>query len=161
MKKAAASLMAMTMAFAMAAPVAHADGYGTAGCGLGSILFGDDPGIIQVLAATTNGTFGNQTFGITSGTSNCTDSGGGSASAKAFIEANRETLSKDIARGQGETITNLSALAGCADEAAVGSALQENFSKIFPQASVSDEQVSQSVLETLQSNAALSCQQLG
>ena len=160
MKKAAASLMATMMAFAMAAPVVHADGYGTAGCGLGSILFGDDPGIIQVLASTTNYSFGTQTFGSTSGTSNCNDSGGGSASAKAFIEANRETLSKDIARGQGETITNLSALAGCSDEAAVGTALQKNFGKIFPQASVSDEQVSQSVLETLKSEQALSCQSL-
>lgn len=41
------------------------------GCGLGYILFKDpkNPGIlIQVFAATTNGTFGNQTFGISSGT---------------------------------------------------------------------------------------------
>ncbi|MDD9936237.1 MAG: DUF3015 domain-containing protein [Myxococcales bacterium] len=160
MKKASATLLAMTLGLAMAAPVAHADGYGTAGCGLGSILFGDDPGIIQVLAATTNGTFGNQTFAITSGTSNCADSGGGSASAKAFIEANRESLSKDIARGQGETITNLSALAGCADEAAVGTTLQKNFSEIFPEASVNDTQVSESVLQTLKSNTALSCKLL-
>ena len=110
---------------------AFAAGYGDAGCGLGSIVFGSEQGPVQVLAATTNGTFGSQTFGITSGTSNCADSGGGSASAKAFIEANRESLSKDIARGQGETIANLSVLAGCADEAAVGATLQQNFSTIF------------------------------
>ncbi len=45
--------------------------YGTAGCGLGSMAFGNQKGAIQILAATTNGLFGTQTFGITSGTSNC------------------------------------------------------------------------------------------
>jgi len=88
-------------------------GFGTAGCGLGSMLFGKQPGMIQVLAATTNGSFGTQTFGITSGTSNCTDMSSGPGSAKAFIETNREALAKDIARGQGETISSLSSLAGC------------------------------------------------
>ena len=155
--KIAASLMTSMMALVMVTSVAQADGYGSAGCGLGSIFFGDQPGFMQVLAATTNGTSGNQTFGITSGTSNCADSGGGSASAKAFIEANREALSKDIARGQGETITNLSALAGCADEAAVGETLQKNFSTIFPDASTADTTVSESVLQTLKGNQALSC----
>jgi len=42
---------------------AKADPYGTAGCGPGSMAFWNKPGIIQVLAATTNGTFGTQTFG--------------------------------------------------------------------------------------------------
>ena len=37
--------------------------YGTAGCGLGSMAFGNQKGFIQVLAATTNGLFGTQTFG--------------------------------------------------------------------------------------------------
>ena len=86
----------------VAVPVAHAEsGYGTAGCGLGSILFGSKPGLIQVLAATTNGTFGTQTFGITTGTSNCEDTAGGAQSTKAFVQANREAVSKDIARGSG------------------------------------------------------------
>jgi len=55
---------------------AHAQPYGMAGCGLGSIAFGNDQTMFkQVLAATTNGTFGTQTFGITSGTSNCVSGG--------------------------------------------------------------------------------------
>src|SRR5688572_24436401 len=91
----------------VAVPAAHADGYGTAGCGLGSILFGDKPGIIQVLAATTNGTFGTQTFGITTGTSNCEDTAASAQNTKAFVQANREAVAKDIARGSGETIASL------------------------------------------------------
>src|SRR5262245_36738363 len=92
---------------------AQARAYGPAGCGLGSLIFEPNSGFTQVFAATTNGTFGTQTFGITSGTSNCAGGGGGSASAKAFVETNRVALAKDIARGQGETIDSLSRLAGC------------------------------------------------
>ena len=68
-------------ALVLAAAAAHADAdvtvsgtkstYGTAGCGLGSMIFGDQKGAIQILAATTNSIFGTQTFGITTGTSNC------------------------------------------------------------------------------------------
>ena len=36
------------------------------GCGLGSMLWAGQSGLVpKILAATTNGTFGNQTFGIT------------------------------------------------------------------------------------------------
>jgi len=139
--------------------IAHADPYGTAGCGLGSLVFENDKGLVQVLAATTNGCFGTQTFGITSGTSNCEDTAGGTDSAKAFIETNREAFAKDVARGQGETIANLSTLAGCSNPAAVGSTLQKNFSTIFPNAAA-DTAVSQSVVNTLKSHPELSCQKL-
>ncbi|MFN7453535.1 MAG: DUF3015 family protein, partial [Pseudobdellovibrionaceae bacterium] len=50
--------------------VAMAKSYGDAGCGLGSVIFGNEKGFSQIFAATTNGTVGNQTFGISSGTSN-------------------------------------------------------------------------------------------
>ncbi len=65
-----------TLGFAAAANAAGAGAlkgngtYGVAGCGLGSMVFGNQEGGIQVIAATLNGT-GIQTFGITSGTSNC------------------------------------------------------------------------------------------
>ena len=161
MKKAVATLATTLLALASVSPIAHADKYGTAGCGLGSILFNDEPGLVQVLAATTNGTFGTQTFGITSGTSNCEDTAGGTASAKAFVETNREAFAKDAARGTGETISSLSTLAGCADDAAVGATLQQSFPQIFPEASVTDTQVSQSVVDTLRAHPELSCKRLG
>ena len=112
--------MAIMGVGASVASTAHADPYGTAGCGLGSMLFHDKPGIVQVLAATTNGTFGTQTFGISSGTSNCEDTKASAQSTKSFVQANREAVSKDIARGSGETISSVSTLAGCANPAAVG-----------------------------------------
>lgn len=143
-----------------AAPAAAAPGgakYGPAGCGLGSMVFAPNSGITQIFAATTNGTSANQTFGITTGTSNCADSGGGEKSAKAFIETNREALAKDIARGNGETVSSLSTLAGCPNSAAVGVSLQRNFKGIFPAASVSNEQVSSSVIATLKADKSLAC----
>ena len=135
-------------------------GYGTAGCGLGSIIFEPGSGFTQVLAATTNASFGTQTFGITSGTSNCTSPRAGTAGARAFIESNRSALAKDIARGQGETLASLSRLAGCADTARVGQRLQQRFGEIFPSASQSDEQVSGTLVNILRSDGALECRGL-
>ena len=163
MRKFTTATIAMAMMGAVVlsgVSMAKADGYGTAGCGLGSIVFGSKPGIIQVLAATTNGTFGSQTFGISTGTSNCKDTAPSVVSAKAFIQANREAVAKDIARGQGETITNLAALAGCNSDKAVGAALQRDFKSIFPTEKVSDIAVSDSVVSSLQSHPELACHTL-
>jgi hypothetical protein len=135
-------------------------GYGPAGCGLGSILFDPGSGFTQVLAATTNTSFGTQTFGITSGTSNCSASGRGASAARAFVEANRPVLARDIARGRGETISSLAQLAECADAARVGEQLQRRFSDIFPAAGRSDREVSRAVVDALRAEAALGCRAL-
>jgi hypothetical protein len=160
MKKMMISAVAMATMTLGAGSLAEASPYGTAGCGLGSIVFGNSPGIVQIFAGTTNGTFATQTFGITSGTSNCVDGGGGGPTAAAFIQTNRQALSKEISRGNGETIANLSTLSGCSDAGAVGVSLQKNFKTIFPDASVSDTQVSSSVLTVLRSDKTLGCSKL-
>ena len=146
-----AVLFSSSQAFAEAA-------YGAAGCGLGSLAFGKQPGMIQVLAATTNGLFGTQTFGISTGTSNC-QTAPGVAGAKVFIEGNREALAKDISRGEGETLKNLSSLAGCADTKAVGAALQKNFQAIFPAATTPSEAVADAIISTLKT-PVLACGKL-
>jgi hypothetical protein len=153
-------LAGMTALLATASSPVHARAYGSAGCGLGSLIFEPSTGFTQVFAATTNGTFGSQTFGITSGTSNCAGGSGGSASAKAFVETNRVALAKDIARGRGETIDGLSRLAGCQAPDAVGSSLQRRFDQIFTDASASDSDVGDHVIEALRSDASLACSAL-
>lgn len=140
--------------------VAHADAYGTAGCGLGSILFGAKPGIVQVFAATTNGFFGTQTFGITSGTSNCGGQAVTVVAAKQFIETNREAFAKDVSRGSGETITTLASIGGCSDSAAVAVSLQRNFKTIFPAASATNTAVGNAAVTALKSDKALVCTKL-
>ena len=134
--------------------------YGTAGCGLGSMLIGNKPGIVQIFASTTNGILGTQTFGITSGTSNCGSGGGASASTKNFVETNRAVVAKDIARGRGETIATLSTLAGCRDTGAVGTSLQKNFGRIFPDPAIADRDVALNVVSVLKSDGSLSCRKL-
>ena len=115
---------------------------------------------MQVLAATTNGSSYSQTFGITSGTSNC-DASAPATSAKNYVETNRVALAKDISRGKGQTLTGLAEAAGCADSKAVGAKLRKNFKVIFPTAKVSDEAVSASVVDVLKSDQSLSCSNLG
>src|SRR5574343_228488 len=82
-------------------------------CGLGSKVFEGQKGVApQVLAATTNGTSGNQTFGITSGTLGCTQDGVVSSNWKTalFIDGNKSQLARDAASGQGETLEAPAAL---------------------------------------------------
>jgi hypothetical protein len=153
----AASLVALaTSASAAPAGLKGTGVYGTAGCGLGSLVFGNQPGAVQILAATTNGTFASQTFGITTGTSNC---GAGliAQGTKNFVEANRETLAKDMSRGQGETIGALTVMAGCSDSRQVGATLQANFDRIFPSEQATSDDVAKALLDTLQADAALGC----
>jgi hypothetical protein len=130
--------------------------YGTAGCGLGSMAFGDQPGGVQILASTTNGLFGTQTFGITSGTSNC-GPGAFASGTQNFVEANREAVAKDISRGQGEAIGALAVINECKDVRGVGAALQRDFAAIFPSEDASSAQVTEAILRTLHSDPALGC----
>ena len=133
-----------------------AGSYGAAGCGLGSMAFGNQPGALQIVAATLNGILGNQTFGITFGTLNC-GTGLFAQGTRNFVEANREALAKDVARGGGETVGALTVINRCADSHAVGAALQASFGRIFPSADASDEQVTNAILETLRSDPGLGC----
>jgi hypothetical protein len=153
---AVAVLLTASTAFAAGEGLKGSGQYGAAGCGLGSLVFGNQPGAVQILAATTNGTFGSQTFGITTGTSNC-GPGMFAMGTKNFVEANREVLAKDISRGTGEAIGALAVINSCVDSSKVGAALQANFSSIFPTENVTNEQVTDAILKTLHTDAALGC----
>lgn len=125
----------MVSGFALSSSIANAAGYGMAGCGIGAIVFGKQKGIIQVVAATLNGTSGSQTFGISTGTSNCAGSSESAAlqSQQDFIANNLAPLSKEMAQGQGETLSALTQTLGCSAEvtSVAHSQLQKSHSKIF------------------------------
>jgi hypothetical protein len=154
--------LALALAVLLSASTTVAQGikgsgsYGTAGCGLGSLAFGNQAGGIQILAATTNALFGTQTFGITTGTSNC-GPGLFAQGTKNFVEANREVLAKDISRGTGEAIGALAVINACTDSARVGAALQQNFGAIFPSEGVTSDEVTAAILKTLHEDASLGC----
>jgi len=152
-----AGLLVTTTALAAEPALKGSGGYGAAGCGLGSMIFNRQPGMIQVLAATTNGTFASQTFGITTGTSNCGASMI-SQGTKNFVEANREALAKDMSRGQGETIGALTWMAGCTDSHAVGAVLQQRYSTIISSEKASSQEIADKLVETLKADKSLGCQ---
>jgi len=153
--------LAVLAALALTATAASADGikgtgrYGTAGCGLGSLVFADQQGGVQIIAATLNGT-GIQTFGITSGTSNC-GPGLVAQGTKAFVEGNRVALAKDAARGQGDAIGAVAVINKCENIPAVAAALQRDFKAIFPSEQATDVQVTNALLKTLHADPALGC----
>ena len=123
MRKLASGLGFALVMFLMASTSRAQQGtYGMAGCGLGSALFGtaaDNSIGLQILAATTNGIFANQTFAISSGTLNCTSAGVVKAQREqaAFAEVNFQDLKRNMASGGGEFLTSFSTLLGCTDAA--------------------------------------------
>jgi hypothetical protein len=133
--------------------------WGMAGCGLGTYVFSGKGNWPQLFAATTNGTSINQSFGISTGTLNCDPANGsGSQAAAAFIYANREALEKDIARGNGETLSSLTHVLGCSNGSVVGRKLQGNFGKIFPSQDVSTDQVVKSIMGEVRIDPSIAAQ---
>lgn len=116
------------------------------GCGLGYIVFKGKDGLLsQTCAATTNGTFGNQTFGITSGTSECEQYSTFSANEKLnkFVSDNMDNLAVDIARGQGEYLNTLAVLLEVPEiqRADFYANLQTHFSEIYTSDTVTHVEV--------------------
>lgn len=124
-------------------------GYGMAGCGLGSVVFGDKPGIVQIFATTTNGVSGNQTFAISSGTLNCGAKSGRSAEASAFIEMNKVAIENEVARGPGEALASLQQVTDCQGES-FSSNFRKNYLQAFPQGGASIDQIHAVALGTCQ-----------
>jgi len=129
-------------------------------CGWGSKLMDGQSGIgPQVLGATTNGTSGNQTFGITSGTSGCTQDGVVNSSWKTamFIDGNKSKLARDMSTGSGETLESLANLIGVQeqDKAAFFRATKDNFARIFPSENPTTDQVVASLKQVLSTNEQL------
>ena len=121
------------------------------GCGLGTILFEGKSGIApKILAATTNGIYGNQTFGITSGTLGCKSDGVISSRARLgmFMGTNSERLARDMSVGQGEALNVLADLMGikAQDKALFFKIAQQNFSTIY----AADHEKAGDVLAALQ-----------
>jgi hypothetical protein len=129
MKKLVVSLAAV----ATLSSSAFAGSNSQTGCGLGSMLFSADSTVMLTLQATTNGIFGNQTFGITSGTLGCKKPSSfvSNDRAQEFVASNMDVLAQEIAMGQGESIDTLAELLKVDDKAAFATALQAKFNAIY------------------------------
>ncbi len=130
---AAATAMLTTASFA-----------GNVGCGLGNqVIKNQDSVAMQIFAVTTNGTSGNQTFGITSGTSGCAKPAKFVSNDKAneFVAGNMDALALDISNGQGEALTTLASLLHVSNPDTFASVLQTNFDKIYTSSDVTSANV--------------------
>ncbi len=118
------------------------------GCGLGSLLIkNQNTTMLQALAATSNATSGNQTFGITSGTSNCSKPNNFVSNDKLnkFVTENMDELALDISAGKGETLSTVAKLMNVEDSAAFSAKLQANFSNIYTSENVTSATVIDSI----------------
>lgn len=130
----------------------------SAGCGLGSTLFKGQSGIApNVLAVTTNGTFGNQTFGITTGTLGCNQNDTITAAADSFIDSNMERVARDMSTGGGETMDTLATLMGieAADKETFLEVSQHNFTTIYSRDDVTSSEVLSSLKAVMLSDKTL------
>ncbi|MDF1879949.1 DUF3015 family protein [Sulfurimonas sp. MAG313] len=103
------------------------------GCGLGTMIIkSPDSAVMYALQSTTNGTSGNQTFGITSGTLGCKKAKlVMNERAEEFVASNMDQLAKEIAMGHGESVDTLAELLSVEDKSEFASALQSNYKSIY------------------------------
>jgi hypothetical protein len=146
-------------AFVPAVLLAKGGHHTMAGCGLGYVLFAnqDNSKVMQIFGATTNGTSGNQTFGITSGTSGCTEDGAVKfvKEAEVYAEVNLKDISRDMAAGRGEFLDGLASLIGVSDKAAFARFSQENYSELFPAAGTTSTEMMDALSQKLASRPDL------
>ena len=158
MKKLGALVAFAVVAFTLS--TAHAQNYGMAGCGLGSLLFEKDNSKgMQILAAILNGT-GGQTFAITSGTSNCVEGGVVKAEREqaAFAEVNFQDLKRNMASGGGEYLASFATLLGCEESVKPEffHMTQAKYESILPSASTTPIAMVGAVKQQIKADPALS-----
>ncbi len=144
MKKLVVAFLALSLVLLGASAAMAVDS--NTGCGLGDLIFGDpDTVALQTLEATTNGIFGNQTFGITSGTLNCSKPSKyvSNERLQEFVAQNMDSIAQDMASGSGESLDTVAELMGvpAAERAAFGATMQASFQKIYTSGDVTSAQV--------------------
>lgn len=153
--------IAMTVLLASSG-LATAAAPGGPGCGWGNMLFQGQSGLgPHLFAATTNGTSGNASFGLTFGTNGCDAGAVLTYDGKAMVDLSGvlDDFSEDVAMGNGEAINAVAGMYGIEDSAdveAFASLTHNNFETLFPSADVTAEQVSKNLYDLLKSDASLS-----
>ncbi|EMP55300.1 hypothetical protein MSNKSG1_11653 [Marinobacter santoriniensis NKSG1] len=128
------------------------------GCGVGAMIWKGQSGIApHVLAATTNGSFGNQTFGMTTGTLGCRTNEAVQSMAM-YMNSNIDKVARDMSRGSGENLDTLAVLLGVdeADRSTFRKVLQDNFATIFPSSDTTSDQAVDSILALMEQDQTLS-----
>lgn len=132
------------------------------GCGLGTVVFQGNKGVVpDILAVTTNGTSGNQTFGISSGTSGCqrgqTIGNGRRIELFAFADKNMDEVALDMSKGSGEYLNSVADIIGIkeSDKSRFFDLSQKNFSKLFSDENVTTATVVNNIAEMVNQDKIL------
>lgn len=131
---------------------------GDAGCGWGNALFKGDSGLgPHVLATLTNGTSGNATFGMTTGTNGCDTSGALTYGGKSMVSSIMDEFSEDVARGEGDAMDTVAVIYGVEkqDRATFAKVMHENFATIFPSEDVTADEMMASIEELMKADDTL------
>ncbi len=152
MKRTLFALAAVTLLTAAARAASQND----AGCGLGAQLFKENRPVDQILGATTNGSFGTQTFGITTGTLGCSSGGliKASKEREVFTATNFRALEQELASGSGQYEASLAAMSGCkADE--FGAFAKAHYEKILPSEKTTSNELLKNLDKEISSDPAM------
>ncbi|MDQ8036296.1 MAG: DUF3015 domain-containing protein [Pedobacter sp.] len=139
---------------------AFAEAPGGPGCGWGNLLFKGQNGLpIHLLATLVNGTSGNATFGMTTGTNGCSTSGNLTYNGKSLLGMTGvlEEVAQDMAAGQGEALTALSVSMGIptAERTHFNAVMHQNFSAIFTSKDVTAGEVADNITAVMQKDEKL------
>lgn len=141
--------------------VAMAEAPGGPDCGWGNMLFEGQSGFgPHFMASITNGTSGNASFGMTSGTNGCSAEGTLTYGGEAMIGFNQimDEFVADAAKGQGEALNAVAVSMGVEpqDREHFASTIHSNFSNIFETADSTAESVFNNILSVMKADQRLS-----
>ena len=139
---------------------AQANAPGGPGCGWGNMLFEGKSGLpIHLLATITDGTSGNATFGMTSGTNGCDTSLPLAYNGRSLLSMTGvlEEVAHDTAVGEGEALTALSVSMGVPAEERTyfNQVMHQNFAVIFPREDVTAAEVMQNIQAVMKADEKL------
>lgn len=150
------------LAFVATSSVSFAEAPGGPNCGWGNMVFDGSTGFFpHFFASWTNGTTGNASFGMTSGTNGCSHTGKLTYKGKKWLGIETVMLdefSEDVAKGQGDALTAVAVNIGIEqqDRAIFAQAMHQNFNAIFTSESVTAEEVVENMLQVMKADARLS-----
>lgn len=151
----------VTVALMASAGQVMAEAAGGNNCGWGQMLFEGKSGTpIHVLAITTNGSTGNNTFGVSSGTNGCSGRGVLAYGGKEWMGAEMTFLNEfieDSAKGQGDALTAVAVNIGISaeDRPAFAQAMHNNFDEIFTSESVTGEEIIANMVKVMKADERL------
>lgn len=134
-------LVASVMFFALAGTQVFA--VDNIGPGLGRVLLKGKSGkVMELLGTCLNGTSGNGTFAITSGTSGYQEGAViGNNSVELYVAENMDSIANDIAKGNGEYLDTLAHLMKVENKDTFKDSLHKNFNKIYTSKDVTSKEV--------------------